>query len=119
MRVYLDDRATPLRVEAALHYRRRLVGLIGRARLVPDDALWIPRCRSIHMFFMRFAIDAVFLDAHGRVLRVHAGLKPWRTATVWRARSVLELAAGTAADLGIKENSHVQIVADADTGRAA
>ncbi|WP_162136917.1 DUF192 domain-containing protein [Alcanivorax hongdengensis] len=115
----MDDRPTLICAEAARHYRRRLVGLIGRARLAPDQALWIPHCRSIHMFFMRFAIDAVFLDAHGRVLRVHAGLKPWRTATVWRARSVLELAVGTAADLGIKENSHVQIVADSNADRAA
>lgn len=119
MRLRVEDRLAPVHVEAAHHYRRRLVGLIGRTRLASDQSLWIPRCRSIHMFFMRFAIDAVFLDEHGRVLRVRAGLKPWRTATVWRARSVLELAAGTAADLGIEENCHVQIVADADSGRAA
>nr|WP_238401022.1 DUF192 domain-containing protein [Alloalcanivorax marinus] len=96
-----------------------MVGLIGRRHLATDQALWIPACRSIHMFFMRFAIDAVFLDGEGRVLSVRAGIRPWRTATVWRARSVLELAAGAAATLGIKENSHVQIVADAAVGGGA
>ena len=59
---------------------------------------------NIHMLFMRFAIDAVFLDrpaADGtrRVVAVHANLRPW-TGIVWYARgadSCLELPAGTAA----------------------
>ncbi|GAA5132760.1 DUF192 domain-containing protein [Alloalcanivorax gelatiniphagus] len=119
MRLRVDGRLAPVSVQAALDYRRRLVGLIGRPHLAADEGLWIPACRSIHMFFMRFAIDAIFLDGDGRVLRVRAGIRPWRTATVWRARSVLELAAGAAATLGIKENSHVQIVADAAAGGGA
>ncbi len=50
------------------------------------------------MFFMRFAIDAVFIDRQGRVVRVAADLPPWRFATAARgARDVLELPAGTAA----------------------
>jgi uncharacterized membrane protein (UPF0127 family) len=49
------------------------------------------------MFFMRFAIDAVFIDRAGRVVRVAADLPPWRLATAARgARDVLELPAGTA-----------------------
>ncbi|MFP1677461.1 DUF192 domain-containing protein [Alloalcanivorax sp. C16-2] len=119
MKLRIDGREAPVRVQAARRYRQRLVGLIGRRHLATDQALWIPACRSIHMFFMRFAIDAVFLDGEGRVLTVRAGIRPWRTATVWRARSVLELAAGAAATLGIKENSHVQIVADAAVGGGA
>lgn len=119
MKLRIDGREVPVRVQAARRYRQRLVGLIGRRHLATDQALWIPACRSIHMFFMRFAIDAVFLDGEGRVLTVRAGIRPWRTATVWRARSVLELAAGAAATLGIKENSHVQIVADAAVGGGA
>ncbi|MBL7250932.1 DUF192 domain-containing protein [Alloalcanivorax marinus] len=119
MKLRIDGREAPVRVQAARRYRQRLVGLIGRRHLATDQALWIPACRSIHMFFMRFAIDAVFLDGEGRVLSVRAGIRPWRTATVWRARSVLELAAGAAATLGIKENSHVQIVADAAVGGGA
>ena len=50
------------------------------------------------MFFMRFAIDAVFVDADGRVTKVVPNLKPWRV--VWwapGARDCLELAAGAAA----------------------
>ena len=50
------------------------------------------------MFFMRFAIDAVFLDRAGRVVRVAEGLRPWTFAAAARgARDVVELPAGTAA----------------------
>jgi uncharacterized membrane protein (UPF0127 family) len=49
------------------------------------------------MLFMRFAIDAVFVDRAGRVVRVAEHLPPWRMATVARgAAEVIELAAGTA-----------------------
>ena len=49
----------------------------------PDEGLWIERSPSIHMFFMRFAIDAVFVGADGRVTKVVPDLKPWRV--VWWA----------------------------------
>ncbi|MEQ8259081.1 MAG: DUF192 domain-containing protein [Alcanivorax sp.] len=110
MILLVEGRRRDAHIEVASRYRRRLVGLIGRAGLGEREGLFIPGCRSIHMFFMRFAIDAVFIDGRDRVVRLRTGLKPWRIATVWRACSVLELPAGGAATLGIKENSHVQIV---------
>lgn len=62
----------------------------------PSSALWIEPCNSIHMFFMRFPIDAVFLDRQGRVKRVLRELKPWRVSPlVFGARTVVELPAGT------------------------
>ena len=55
------------------------------------------------MWFMRFAIDAVFLDADDRVLRIAADLKPWRVAGRRGARAVVELAAGECARVGLRE----------------
>ena len=53
------------------------------------------------MFFMRFAIDAAFLDREGRVVRAAAHLAPWRLAIAARGvRDVLELPAGTLARTG-------------------
>jgi len=50
------------------------------------------------MWLMRFAIDAVFIDRAGRVVRVAPDLPPWRFAIAARgARDVIELPAGTAA----------------------
>ena len=74
--------------------RRR--GLLGRDRLDPSTALIIAPCSAIHMFFMRFAIDAVFVDRDGRVRKIAHDLRPWRIATSFRAYAVIEMSSGTA-----------------------
>lgn len=71
-------------------------GLLGRDAMAREEGLWIVPCPMIHTFFMRFAIDVLFLDRGLRVVRVLEGLKPWRVSPwVFRAHSVLELAGGT------------------------
>lgn len=79
-------------------FSTRLFGLIPRAGLGEEEGLWLEPCAMIHMCFMRFPIDAVFLGEGGRVLRVIANLKPWRFSPwVPGARGVLELPAGRCA----------------------
>ena len=83
------------RVRVARSSRDRTIGLLGRDGLSDDEGLWIERSPSIHMFFMRFAIDAVFVGADGRVTKVVSDLRPWRV--VWWARGArdcLELPVG-------------------------
>ena len=66
------------------------------------------------MFFMRFAIDAVFVSADGRVTKVVPNLKPWRV--VWwapGARDCLELAAGAAERSGTRPGDELRLVDDA------
>lgn len=80
----------------------RFLGLMGRHSLEQGHGLWIEPCNSIHMFFMSFAIDVLFLDRQRRVKRVILGLKPWRLSPiVFGARTVVELPAGTLADRGL------------------
>ena len=89
------------RVRVARSTRDRTVGLLNRDGLADGEGLWIERSPSIHMFFMRFPIDAVFIGADGRVTKVVPDLKPWRV--VWWARGArdcLELATGAAARSG-------------------
>jgi uncharacterized protein len=75
-------------------------GLLGRDRLEPDQGMLFIRGRlepfmCMHMLFMRFAIDVVFLDRDSRVVRISAQLKPWRISPlVFRARRALELSPG-------------------------
>ena len=81
--------------------RARTVGLLGTAVLASGEGLWIEGAPSIHMFFMRYAIDAVFVDRGGRVTKVVPNLRPWRV--VWWARGArdcLELPVGTAESSG-------------------
>lgn len=88
--------------------RRR--GLLGTDVLPPGEGLLIMPCRQVHTFGMRYPIDAVFLDAEHRVLRVVRSLRPRRLSTlVWRARAVLELPAGTAEDVGIAKGDLLEI----------
>jgi uncharacterized protein len=75
----------------------RLRGLLGRPELTTREGLLLRPTGSIHTWFMRFPIDAVFLDREMRVLRVAREIKPWRTAAARKARAVLELPPGAAA----------------------
>jgi uncharacterized protein len=84
-------------IEVADTVWRRFVGLMGRRELLAGHGICIRPCSSIHMFFMRFPIDAVFVDSDGKIVRLYDTLRPWRmTRVVRRAKAVLELPAGTA-----------------------
>lgn len=56
----------------------RMVGLLAHKSLGPSEGLWIEPCTSIHTLFMKFAIDAVFLDRKGKVIGIYHSLRPWR-----------------------------------------
>jgi uncharacterized membrane protein (UPF0127 family) len=81
---------------------RRLKGLIGRAGLAHDHGLLVTPAPAVHTCFMRFPIDAVFVDRDLRVVGVATGLRPWRFARRSRARAVVELAAGEATRRGVR-----------------
>ena len=90
----------------------RMRGLLGRSELPAGEGLLI-RTWSIHMFFMRFAIDAVFLDRDRRVVRVVENLGPWKTASCRGAREVVELAAGEAAARGLSVGDRLVLEGEA------
>jgi len=84
--------------EKADTFMSRLFGLIPRESLGEEEGLWLEPCSSIHMCFMRFAIDAVFLDKDFRVIRILENFRPWRFSPfVKGSRGVLELPAGRCA----------------------
>ena len=74
----------------------RARGLLGRDGLEFGEGMLVDRAGSVHMFFMRFPIDVVFLDADQVVIRIASSLPPWRTVSCRGAREVVELAAGEA-----------------------
>ena len=104
-------RATDLgdRLEVANGLWERFMGLMGRRTLEPGAGLWLTGANGIHMMFMRFAIDAVFLgrpdperDGAHPVLSIHPDLPAWRglVPLVRGASGVLELPVGTIARSG-------------------
>jgi uncharacterized membrane protein (UPF0127 family) len=84
-------------------------GLIGRDGLAAGEGLLLRPAPSIHTAFMRFPIDAVFLDRDLRVVQIVERLRPWRIAAKARARAVLELAAGEAARRGVKVGDRLSL----------
>jgi uncharacterized protein len=91
----------------------RFMGLMGKRELPADHGLCLKPCSQIHMFFMRFPIDAVFIDGDGRVLRCYPDLKPWRvTRIVSKAKACLELPAGTIAGAQLQVGDVLRLVTD-------
>jgi uncharacterized membrane protein (UPF0127 family) len=80
--------------------RKRRVGLLKKEKLERGEGLWITPCESVHTFFMRFAIDLVYLDRTKRVRKVRHAVPPWRLSGCLAAYSVLELPSGAAAESG-------------------
>ncbi|MBJ7593441.1 MAG: DUF192 domain-containing protein [Candidatus Dormibacteraeota bacterium] len=104
-------------VEVANTLWSRFMGLMFRSELPAGHGLAIRPCNSIHMFFMRFALDVVFVDGDGRVVRVLDSIRPWRPSSLVRgAKAAIELPAGTAARSGIAAGVLVRMV---ETGPAA
>lgn len=87
----------------------RMRGLLGRSGLPAGEGLLLQPAPSIHTAFMRFPIDAVFLDRELRVLRVVERLRPWRAASQRGARAVLELSAGESARVGVRAGDRLEL----------
>jgi uncharacterized membrane protein (UPF0127 family) len=87
----------------------RMRGLLGRDELRQGEGLLLRPASSIHTFFMRFPIDAVFLDGGLRVLGISDELRPWRAASRRGARAVLELPAGETARRGLEVGDSLRV----------
>jgi hypothetical protein len=87
-------------VELADTSAKRRTGLLKHERLEPGHGLWIVPCESVHTFFMKFAIDLVYVDRKHKVRKVRSAVPPWRLSACLSAHSILELPAGTAERTG-------------------
>lgn len=98
------------RLEVAGNFLTRGLGLMFRRRFDPGRGLWIAPCNGIHMFFMNFAIDAVFVDRQLRVVKVYPRLGRWRLVPlVLGAHSVFELPAGTIDGLQLERGEQLEL----------
>ena len=115
MYVVNRTRSTYLGVDIRLanSFRSRLMGLQAYRHIPFGDGVWLVPCNSIVTFRMRFAIDAVFLDRDGRVVRVVENLAPGRI--VWpiaRGHSVLELPVGVVRSSETREGDTIECIDD-------
>jgi len=80
----------------------RMRGLLFASPLLPDAAMMITPCNSVHSYFMRYAIDVLYVDKQHQVCHIVSGMKPWRTSIFFPASYVVELVAGEINKYGIR-----------------
>ncbi|WP_294160625.1 DUF192 domain-containing protein [uncultured Selenomonas sp.] len=103
---YETEQGEVLTLELATTFFTRFRGLMLRPKLPPNTGLYLAPCTSIHMMFMRFAIDAVYVtggnDGTLIIQKVVTNLRPWLGLSMCpKAHGVIELAAGEAGRLGL------------------
>lgn len=81
-----------MKIRVASGFWARLRGLMFAKDMPADEGLLIERCNAIHTCFMRFPIDATFLDAEGNAVKVVRDIRPWRLCVFGgrKAAKVLE-----------------------------
>lgn len=93
-----------LEILIADSFLTRFAGLMFRKKLPPATGLLLAPCNSVHMCFMQFAIDVVYLDKDYKIIKIVKNLKPWFGLSMCRkAWAVLEMTAGEAERCGFEE----------------
>ncbi len=88
----------------------RMKGLLGRKKLFKDEALIITKCNSIHMFFMEFSIDVIFLNKENYVVGIVNDIKPNRLSAIyWKANYAIELPVGVISSSKTSVGDHIVI----------
>jgi len=88
----------------------RFAGLMFRHKLPSATGLFLAPCNSVHMCFMRFAIDVVYLDKEFNIIKVVNNLQPWIGLSMCgKAWAVLEMTAGEAERCGLKVGKRLEI----------
>jgi hypothetical protein len=102
MKVYCNDEIIVNEVKIADTFKTRLIGLMGRDNL-QDEGLLLINCSSIHCFFMKITIDAVYLSKDMTVLYKET-IKPWRIGKFIKGtRHILEIPENASARIKIGE----------------
>jgi uncharacterized membrane protein (UPF0127 family) len=86
-------------------------GLLGRKKLESHEALWIRPCNNIHTFFMKFAIDCIFVDKKMEIKNLAKNVGPFRfVGPFWRSHSVIETKSGFIDAKKLEVGDHLYVV---------
>ena len=107
------------RIDRLTSFFHRMVGLLARTSLQRDEGVWLTSCRAIHTLGMRHAIDVMFVDRDGCVVRICRNVQPNRLALSCRtAKAVVELGAGALDQIDVMIGDRLELVAFASDARA-
>lgn len=90
-------------VRDATTFWQRLLGLLGKKDLSVEQGLIIEPCKIVHTFFMKFALDIIFLNQRDRVVNIIENMPPNRISPfINEAQVVVELKAGVSKNKEIR-----------------
>jgi uncharacterized membrane protein (UPF0127 family) len=99
------------RIDRLSSFLHRAVGLLARTTIRPDEGVWITSCRAIHTIGMRVAIDVIFVDAGGHVMRIVRNVRPNRLALSCKgAQSVVELGSGALSEIDVQPGDLLELL---------
>ena len=88
----------------------RMTGLLNKKSLPKGEALVITRCKSIHMFFMRFPIDVIFVDKNDHVVGLVQRIKPFQMSPVFfKSQYAIEVSEGVIEQTGTSVDDKIEI----------
>lgn len=98
-------------LEVASDFIDRGIGLLKKSELTDKEGLWIHRCNSIHTFFMKFAIDCIFINKNLVVEDLVENISPWNVVLPrWKSSSVIELQSGFIKKNPVKKGDQLDVV---------
>lgn len=93
----------PIQIKKYDTFFKRFRGLMFRIKPIVNEGILLDPCNSIHMFFMFFPIDVIFLNDHNQIVFLKEKVKPWSVVfPVKNAKTALELPVGTISRYSIK-----------------
>jgi len=99
------------RVDRLSGFFPRALGLLARRHLHGDEGVWLTSCRAIHTVGMAYALDVIFVDGSGRVLRTCRNVPPnTLVLRCTRAKAVIELSAGTIDRVAVALGDQLELV---------
>lgn len=104
-----------LKAERCTSFTERARGLLGRPMLAEDEGLWIAPCASVHTFGMNYAIDVIFCDYDGLVVRVVENLQPGSIVIASGARSAYSLRSGMTRAIRVRTSDRLVFQLAPDT----
>ena len=113
MKITNKTKNTVISVKAskADNFFTRMIGLLNRSTLNQGEGLIITHCNSIHMFFMRFAIDCIFVNKENKIVGLVENIKPFRLSRIFLQSSfVIEVPVGTIGQSNSSIGDEIEIV---------
>ena len=110
MNLFLNGNSLPVQINVCDTYLSRLRGLMFTKQLDRNKGIYIVPCNGIHMYFMNYAIDVIFIDKDGKVVKTYCNVKQWKLIPyVKRAYGCIEVSVGVIETYSIQEDMIIEI----------